>query len=109
MKALPEFTLEPGLKVWVWDSTWLPAVVVRPGVDSVLVRLEHGVTFEVVVDHLDVRDPACCGSDRPRSPCGLGGSADQKRPGHKPSRLTNYANQLAGTVVELPRMKTGGA
>ena len=54
--------------VWVWDSTWLPAVVVhRAPMNCLLVRLEHGVTFRVRVTMADLapRDPACRGGDVP--------------------------------------------
>jgi hypothetical protein len=54
--------------VWVWDSTWLPAVVVhRAQMGYLLVRLEHGVTFSVTVADMVLRDPACRGSDVPSS------------------------------------------
>jgi hypothetical protein len=44
--------------VWVWDSTWLPAVVVhRVQTGCLLVRLTHGVTFSVNVANLLPRDP----------------------------------------------------
>ena len=52
--------------VWVWDSTWLPAVVVhRAPMGGALVRLEHGVTFSVTEADLAPRDPACRGGDVP--------------------------------------------
>jgi hypothetical protein len=76
MRKRSGFILERGSKVWVWDSTWLPAVVVRPGADSVLVRLEHGVTFQVAVDKLDIGDPARGGT--PRFPLRPGGGANQR-------------------------------
>ncbi len=44
--------------VRVWDSTWLPAVVVhRTQMGRLLVRLEHGVTFSVTVADMVLRDP----------------------------------------------------
>jgi hypothetical protein len=44
--------------VGVWDSTWLPAVVVhRVQMGCLLVRLEHGVTFSVTVADMVLRDP----------------------------------------------------
>jgi len=50
--------------VWVWDSTWLPAVVVhRVPMNCLLVRLEHGVTFSVTIADLVSRDPAFGGAD----------------------------------------------
>ena len=52
--------------VWVWDSIWLPAVVVRSAqMGRVLVRFEHGVTFNAMVSHVRSRDPATGGSDMP--------------------------------------------
>ena len=52
--------------VWVWDSTWLPAMVVRrAAMDCLLVRLEHGVTFSVTMADTVPRDPACRGADIP--------------------------------------------
>ena len=53
--------------VWVWDSTWLPAIVVRRArMGCVLVRLAHGVTFSVTAANLLPRDPICRGGDMPR-------------------------------------------
>ena len=52
--------------VWVWDSTWFPAVVVhRVRMGRVLVRLEHGVTFSVTMADLLPHDPACRSGDMP--------------------------------------------
>jgi hypothetical protein len=52
--------------VWVWDSTWLPAVVVHLApMGGALVRLDHGVTFNVTIADLVSRDPACQGADIP--------------------------------------------
>ena len=52
--------------VWVWDSTWLPAVVVHLApMSGALVRLDHGVTFNVTIADLVPRDPACQGADIP--------------------------------------------
>jgi hypothetical protein len=57
---------QPKFSVWVWDSIWLPAVVVRPvQMNRVLVRLEHGVTFNAMVSHVRSRDPASSGCDMP--------------------------------------------
>lgn len=55
-----------GAQVWVWDSTWLPGVIVqRTRPDSLAVRLEHGVTFCANLANLASRDPAQHGSDVP--------------------------------------------
>jgi hypothetical protein len=56
----PKMSFKQGSKVWVWDSMWLPAVVVqRAQIDRVLVRVEHGVTFTATMANLLPRDPAC--------------------------------------------------
>jgi hypothetical protein len=68
MSTQPKMSFEQGSKVWVWDSMWLPAVVVhRAQMGCLLVRLGHGVTFSVTVADLVPRDPACRGSDVPSS------------------------------------------
>jgi hypothetical protein len=57
-----------GSTVWVWDSTWLSAVVVRPAQTGfVLVRFEHGVTCSVAMSDLEPRDSASRGGDKPVS------------------------------------------
>jgi len=57
---------QPKFSVWVWNSIWLPAVVVRPAqMGRVLVRFEHGVTFNAMVSQVRSRDPASSGSDMP--------------------------------------------
>ena len=66
MSIRPKMSLKQGSKVWVWDSIWLPAVIVhRPRMDRILVRAEHGVTFTATMANLLPRDPAC---QHPRSP-----------------------------------------
>jgi hypothetical protein len=56
----PEMSFEHGMKVWVWDSTWLPAVVVhRAPMGRILVRVEHGLTFTATMVNLLPRDSAC--------------------------------------------------
>jgi hypothetical protein len=65
MNTRSRVAAQSGSTVWVWDSTWLPAVVVDYGVDLVRVRLAHGVTFSVDVDKLVVRDSAGGGKDAP--------------------------------------------
>jgi hypothetical protein len=53
--------------VWVWDSTWLPAVVVhRVQTGCLSVKVTHGVTFSFNMANLLLRDPACRGGDMPR-------------------------------------------
>jgi hypothetical protein len=60
MSSQLKISLERGSKVWVWDSMWLPAVIVYPAqTGRILVRLEHGVTFPVIMANLRPRDPAC--------------------------------------------------
>jgi hypothetical protein len=64
--------------VWVWDSTWLPAVVVRPAqMGFLLVRFEHGVTCTVAISELLPRDIASRGGDRPARSRGF--RSDQRR------------------------------
>ena len=59
MSTQPKMSFDQGSKVWVWDSTWLPAVVVlRAPTGRVLVRAEHGLTFTVTMANLLPRDPA---------------------------------------------------
>jgi hypothetical protein len=66
MSTSAEMSFKQDSIVWVWDSTWLLAVVVhRAWRDCLLVRLEHGVTFSVTVADLVPRDPACRGGDIP--------------------------------------------
>jgi hypothetical protein len=66
-RALRRCVMTPGQKmtfrqdsmVWVWDATWLPAVVVQHApMGCALVRLDHGVTFNVTMADLLPRDPA---------------------------------------------------
>ena len=60
--------IRQGSTVWVWDSTWIPAVVVRPTQTGfVLVRFEHGVTFSVAIADLQPRDLTSRGNDKPIS------------------------------------------
>jgi hypothetical protein len=70
-RALRRCVMTPGQKmtfrqdsmVWVWDATWLPAVVVQHApTGCALVRLD-GVTFNVTMADLLPRDPARCGGD----------------------------------------------
>ena len=60
MSSQPKMSFKQGSKVWVWDSIWLPAVIVRRAqMGHILVRLEHGVTFPSIMANLRPRDPAC--------------------------------------------------
>ncbi len=58
--------------VWVWDGGWWPAIVAdaERGGEFLIVRLENGVTLPVQRSRLQPRDPALCGTDKPRGPCG---------------------------------------
>jgi hypothetical protein len=59
MGTQPKTSFSQGSKVWVWDSMWLPAVVVhRAPMDRVLVRVDHGVTFTATMANLAPRDHA---------------------------------------------------
>jgi hypothetical protein len=67
MGAKPKMRIRQGSTVWV-DSTWMPAVVVRPTQTGfVLVRFEHGVTCSVAMSDLQPRDLTSRGNDRPIS------------------------------------------
>jgi hypothetical protein len=60
MSSQPTMSFKQGSKVWVWDSMWLPAVVVSPArMGRVLVRLDHGVTFTAIMANLRPRDLGC--------------------------------------------------
>jgi hypothetical protein len=60
MSTQPKMSFEQGSKVWVWDSMWLPAVVVHQApMGSMLVRVEHGLTFTASMVNLLPRDPTC--------------------------------------------------
>jgi hypothetical protein len=60
MSTLPKMSFKHGSKVWVWDSMWLPAVVVhRAPMGRLLVRVEHGLTFAATSVNLLPRDSAC--------------------------------------------------
>jgi hypothetical protein len=60
MSIRPKMSFKQGSKVWVWDSMWLPAVVVdRPQMGRILVRAEHGLTFTSATANLLPRDPVC--------------------------------------------------
>ncbi len=59
MSTRPKTSFGQDSMVWVWDSMWLPAVVVdRAGMDRVLVRVDHGVTFAATMANLLPRDLA---------------------------------------------------
>ena len=86
-----KMTFRQDSMVWVWDSTWLPAVVVhRAPMSCLLVRLEHGVTFSVTMADLAPRDPACRGGDVPSAGTGHSITIGHQRRGakeHEPRRL----------------------
>jgi hypothetical protein len=66
MSTRPKMSFKQGSKVWVWDSMWLPAVIVhRAQMDRILVRVDHGLTFTSTMANLLPRDPAC---QHPRAP-----------------------------------------
>ena len=71
MSARPKMSFKQGSKVWVWDSMWLPAVVVhRAPMGRILVRAEHGLTFSSTMANLLPRDPACQPARPPSFPQG---------------------------------------
>jgi hypothetical protein len=57
--------------VWVWDGDWWPAIVAKPGrrFESLIVRLQNGVTVPVKKTRLQPRDPMLKGEDKPKRPC----------------------------------------
>jgi hypothetical protein len=60
MSTRSKMSFRQGSTVWVWDSMWLPAVVVhRAQMGRILVRAEHGLTFSSTMANLLPRDPAC--------------------------------------------------
>jgi hypothetical protein len=66
MSTKAEVSFKQHSMVGVWDSTWLPAIVVyHASTGCVLVRLTHRVTFSVPVANLLPPVPACRGSDVP--------------------------------------------
>ena len=80
MGAKPKMRVLPGSTVWVWDSTWMPAVVVgRTQTGFVLVRFEHGVTCSVAMSDLHPRDLTSRGNDRPVSGRGFRDEPRRKR------------------------------
>jgi hypothetical protein len=92
MRTAPQSNFTRGSRVWVWDSTWLPAVVIQYGqTDAISVRLEHGVTFRVAIANVAVRDPARNGSDLPK----FRGAFDSAVP---QNRIGNAANSLHNLV-----------
>jgi hypothetical protein len=67
MDAKAKMRILQGSTVWVWDSTWLPAVVVGPTrAGFVLVRFEHGVTCSVAMSGLQPHDLTSRDSDKAR-------------------------------------------
>jgi hypothetical protein len=59
MSTRSKMGFKQGSTVWVWDSMWLPAVVVHPAsMGRILVRAEHGLTFTSSMANLLPRDPA---------------------------------------------------
>ena len=77
--------------VWVWDSIWLPAVVVnRSRKDCVLVRLKHGVTFPVKMANVVPRNPDCGGADIP--------SPTRDLPSNRDGRIGLWSNCASSSV-----------
>jgi len=59
MSTQSKMSFKQGSTVWVWDSMWLPAVVVhRAPMGRILVRAEHGLTFSSSMANLLPREPA---------------------------------------------------
>ncbi len=100
MSTSPQLSFKQDSIVWVWDSTWLPAVVVHcTRMGCLLVRLEHGVTFSVTMADLVPRDPACRGGDIPSAGTRRSNIAGHQQKGvkrHEPRRLPR--SSIDGTV-----------
>jgi hypothetical protein len=62
---------EPGIPVWVWDGDWWPAIVANAdrGFESLIVRIQNGVTVPVKKTRLQPRDPMLNGEDKPKRRC----------------------------------------
>ncbi len=61
--------LEANTCVWVWDTgRWLVAVVIDPGQQFTMVRLENGLSGNVSTSNLAPRNPDSFGTDKPRPP-----------------------------------------
>jgi hypothetical protein len=71
MNALRSKHIVPPAAVWVWDGTWLPAVVTAALADRgerlLLVRFDHGLTAPARPADLAPRDPHLRGADKPRT------------------------------------------
>jgi hypothetical protein len=120
MRTGKQMSFKQDSPVWVWDSTWLPAIVVQPTrIGWMLVRLDHGVTFSATILDLAARDPACRGADIPsasmhslsivgRQPRDLNHedrpipprtSPDLTPDGQPPSRLLNWSRRAVSMAV----------
>lgn len=61
--------LEASTCVWVWDTgRWLAAVVIDPGQQFTTVRLENGLSGNVLTSNLAPRKPNSFGGDKPGPP-----------------------------------------
>ena len=100
MGNVPEVSFERGSRVWVWDSTWLRAMVVGLlEADCVSVRLEHGVTVSVAAANLAGRDPASRGNDVPRARQGLHAWCKSEPVVAIRRRVGNYVTNLSRTAI----------
>jgi hypothetical protein len=64
----PETNILQHSTMWVWDSSWLPALLVRLALTGfLLVKLKHGATCSVGVSDLEPRDPVFQDGDTPVS------------------------------------------
>ena len=77
MKTVRANDIRPDVPIWVWDGSWLPAVIAElvpePDGRVVIVRLENGCSVPASMPDLQLRDPDARGSDRPHfmAPSGL--------------------------------------
>jgi hypothetical protein len=65
MKTSRADLVKSGDPVWVWDGSWLPAVVVEPERKFVIIRFGHGCSAPALWPDVRRRDPGANGSDRP--------------------------------------------
>ncbi|MBV8139329.1 MAG: hypothetical protein JO121_27425 [Deltaproteobacteria bacterium] len=106
MNTRSRMAFESGSTVWVWDSTWLPAIVVNYGVDWVRVRLAHGVTFNVDAEKLVARDSVGGGKDAPRACWRDEGVIHKQMMGS--ADLAHYEGKQAPTKVKPKSISING-
>src|ERR1700730_17816679 len=93
MEALRPKQVKRDTAVWVWDGSWLPAIVTDAFIDRgerlLIVRFEHGVTAPARGVNLEPREPNLRDADKPRTACdresgGQSAAAESKKLGQGP-------------------------